>query len=188
MKATYVYEVHFYHGAYGYDAENDAVVHSPVKKAVEEVLAGKGSQSYLKGVDRLVPTGEWTVCNDRPDLLERGRGDAAKVAKMKAAEEQEKATHEKAEEKAQKVILEHNGQKYRFWEAREGFYVSGLNPEQIKALEEQGLSVQMANQTYAPCECGAFSKFRTKPVCEHCGKERKKNPVQHFVSTGEFFE
>lgn len=139
MKATYVYEIHFYYGAYGYDAENDAVVHSPVRKVYRDEVVRKGSLSRIEAVEHLEPTGEWVLCTDRPDLLEKGRSDA------------------------------------------EGFYVSGLSFEDIKSLEEQGLSVKECDPTYTPCECGAFSKFRTKKVCEHCGKERKQNPADHYI-------
>ena len=188
MKATYVYEVTFYGGAYGYDAESDAVVHSPAHHVYREELRGKGSLSRLEQVKRLEPTGDWTPVDDRPDLLERGRAEAAKAAANRTAWAEEDARQAAAEADANRVVLEHGGRTFRFWEAREGFYVSGLSAEQVAALEAQGLRVAECAPTYAVCSCGGFSKYRTRPVCEHCGAERKKNPVEHFVSTGEFCE
>lgn len=188
MNATFVYEITFYGGAFGYDAEADAVVHSPTHYVSREELRGKGSLSRLEQVKRLEPTGEWTRCDDRPDLLERGRAEVAKAAANRAARAEEDARQAAAEADANRIVLEHGGHTFRFWEAREGFYVSALSAEQINALEAQRLRVTECAPTYAACSCGGFSKYRTRPVCEHCGAERKRNPVEFFISTGEFSE
>lgn len=181
----FIYEISFYGGAFGYDPAADAVVHSPARYAYREELVGKGSLAKLQQVRRLEPTGHWTPVYDRPDLLQRGRAEAAKIAANRAAWAEQDAQRAAAEAAANRIILEHAGQKYRFWEAREGFYVSDLSAVQVSALEAQGLRVQECPPTYAACACGGFSKFRTRPVCEHCGAERRQNPVEFFVSTGE---
>ena len=181
----FIYGVTFYGGAYGYDPATDSVVHSPARHAFHEELRGKGSLSRLATVKRLEPTGDWTPVDDRPDLLERGRAEAAKVAANRAAWAEEDARRAAAEADANRVVLEHAGRSFRFWEAREGFYVSGLASGQVAELDAQGLRVAECPPTYTACECGGFSKYRTRPVCEHCGAERRRNPVEFFVSTGE---
>lgn len=95
-----------------------------------------------------------------------------------AAQAKKDAAQERA---ANTVVLEHRGRKYHYWETYEGFVVSGLNDNQVALLNVQGMVVTPLPVTYAPCSCGAFSKYRTKAICDTCGAGLVAREQEYFV-------
>lgn len=102
-----------------------------------------------------------------------------------AAQAEEDAARERA---ANAPVLEHQGRVFRYWETYEGFVVAGLDEAQIALLNVQGMVVLPLPQTYAPCSCGAFSKYRTKAVCEVCGAAREPRAPEYFVQHPAYYD
>lgn len=85
------------------------------------------------------------------------------------------------ERAANAVVLEHRGRHYRYWETYEGFVVSGIDDNQVALLNVQGMVVTPLPVTYAPCSCGAFSKYRTKAICDTCGAALTAREPEYFI-------